>query len=262
VRKVEPEGTAWAVRSGSGTVRADRVLVATGKSDLAGRRRSGGLHDGLVGLKRYAVLRPEAAAALAGSVELVLFPGGYCGIQPVEDGSANVCLVIEARALKSCGTDGAFHAVRRGSTRGAELLEGALWTSERPAAVGWLPYGFVQTRTDGLFRLGDQAAVIPSFCGEGMGLALSSARLAAEAVLADETAAAYQRRFARVAGARVRGAALLSRALCAGPLQPVAAATARAAPALMRGIAALTRTPPAAGSHPPHEPVLPGQGVR
>ena len=44
----------------------------------------------------------------------------------------------------------------------------------------------------GLFRIGDQAAVIPSFTGEGIALALHSGLAAAAAILAGEDAAAFQ----------------------------------------------------------------------
>ena len=51
----------------------------------------------------------------------------------------------------------------------------------------------------GLFRLGDQAAVIPSLAGEGLGIALASGTAAADAYLAEgpEGAPGYQRAFAR-----------------------------------------------------------------
>ena len=60
------------------------------------------------------------------------------------------------------------------------------WMS--PASVAGLPYGYVCRATDcaeGLYRVGDQLAVIPSFTGEGIAIALPTARLAAEAINAD-----------------------------------------------------------------------------
>ena len=57
--------------------------------------------------------RPEAASAarrrpgraLAGHVELVLFAGGYAGLQPVEDGIANLCLVVDRGRFAALGRD-------------------------------------------------------------------------------------------------------------------------------------------------------------
>jgi flavin-dependent dehydrogenase len=163
----------------------------------------------------------------------------------MEDGRANVCLVVERAFLKArrgC-PDAAFEAVRRGAERAGDLLAGARFDSARPLAVGRLPYGFVRTRSDGAFHLGDQAAVIPSFCGEGMAIALASARLAADAILAGEEADIFQRRFARRVAARVKAAALLSRLICRGPVQPLLAATAPVAPPILARLATLTRIP-------------------
>jgi flavin-dependent dehydrogenase len=64
----------------------------------------------------------------------------------------------------------------------------------RPLAISRVPYGHLAgPTTDGLWRLGDQAAVIPSFCGDGMAIALESGRLAATMLAQGASAADYQR---------------------------------------------------------------------
>ncbi|MEM6762356.1 MAG: FAD-dependent oxidoreductase, partial [Pseudomonadota bacterium] len=189
------------VRSGDGYLvdagsqhSASHLFVASGKSEVRNMRRGPGLHDNMVGLKRYARLPPGRTPDP--TIDIVLFPGGYCGIQPVEGQRLNVCLAVAARALKEVGGPGlVFELVRRASQEAATLLTDTTWDGPS-LAVGRVPYGFIRTRTDGPFFLGDQAAVIPSFCGEGMGLALRSGVMAAEAHLAGKSAAAYQREFA------------------------------------------------------------------
>ncbi|MGE3743468.1 MAG: electron transfer flavoprotein, partial [Geminicoccaceae bacterium] len=47
-----------------------------------------------------------------------------------------------------------------------------------------------------VYRVGDQAAVIPSFTGDGMAIALLSARFAAAALLTGEEAPEHHRRLA------------------------------------------------------------------
>jgi hypothetical protein len=62
-------------------------------------------------------------------------------------------------------------------------------------AVANVPYGWRATAAPpGLFRLGDQAGVIPSLAGEGMGIALASAQAAVAAWAAG--ASGYQPGFA------------------------------------------------------------------
>jgi flavin-dependent dehydrogenase len=49
-------------------------------------------------------------------------------------------------------------------------------------AIASIPYGYVQNRSIGLWCIGDQAAVIPSFSGDGIAIALHSARWAPNAI--------------------------------------------------------------------------------
>ncbi|MBB4659884.1 NAD(P)/FAD-dependent oxidoreductase [Parvularcula dongshanensis] len=226
-------------------LRPEHLVLATGKHDLRGHRRPAGIHSDLVGLKAYFRLVPRLAADLAGHVDVVFFPGGYLGLQPVESGEANACLVVSKAELARLGGDpwAVFRHVKAHAPHAARLLEGATPTLGKPLAVSAIPYGYVRMRSEGAFHVGDQAAVIPSFCGEGMGIALRSGRLAAEAILAGEHATAFQARFGRLVYARVKGAALLSRALSSVPLQRTAVGAASLAPHLLTALAAATRTP-------------------
>ena len=82
-----------------------------------------------------------------------------------------------------------------------------LWP--RPASIARVPYGYFcadHAAADGLYRVGDQAAVIPSFTGEGVAIALRSARLAAAAVLAGDGRSAMRPRFEVSFWARCAGA--------------------------------------------------------
>ncbi|WP_420391832.1 NAD(P)/FAD-dependent oxidoreductase [Acuticoccus sp.] len=245
VRRVARCGAAWRVNASCGRAwQARRVVVASGKSDVPGRPRGAGLHGSLVGLKLYAEPSPSARALLGEAVHLALFPGGYCGLQPVEDGRMNVCLVVEGSRLRALGRpEHVFQAVRRACPHADALLSGARIDDGRPLAVARLPYGAVRRATDGPIYVGDQAAVIPSFCGEGMAIALVSARVAAGALLAGTSSAEVQRRLASRFGPRVRAAGLTSRLAVAPPAQRLAATLARAAPALLRAVAAATRSP-------------------
>ena len=238
-RGVERDGAGWRVRLSDGDLRAGTLVAATGKHDLRGGRRPDGLHGDLVGLKRY-VAAPNGSTT---SVDLAFFPGGYAGLQPVEDGRTNVCLVVSRSKLQDLGgPDAVFDHLCAACPHADGLLHGSTPADGPPLAIGRVPYGYVRARSDGAYHVGDQAAVIPSFCGEGMGLALRSGRMAGAAILTGEAPDAYQRRFARLAAPRVRGAALLSRVLCQGAVQPAAAALART-PGLVATLAALTRTP-------------------
>jgi flavin-dependent dehydrogenase len=77
-----------------------------------------------------------------------------------------------------------------------------------------VPYGHVHREhagSDGLYRAGDQFAVIPSFTGEGVALALRTARLAALRILAGAPAAAYHHAAGRDVRRAMRTAGVLAR---------------------------------------------------
>jgi flavin-dependent dehydrogenase len=72
-------------------------------------------------------------------------------------------------------------------------LAGAEQLLARPIAITHIPYGYIRpTSEDGLYCIGDQAAVIPSFTGDGISIALHTARCAAAAYLAAEPAPLFQ----------------------------------------------------------------------
>jgi flavin-dependent dehydrogenase len=174
----------------------------------------------------------------------MLFSGGYAGLEPIEDGKANLCLVVRRARLAALGPWAALlSAARAGCALLDRRLEGAepLW--DKPMAMAAIPYGHLARAGGGPWRLGDQAAVIPSFAGDGMAIALHSAELAAQVYLGGGTAATYARRLARDLGARVIGATWLSQALVRAPGQAAVMAAAGLEPRLMAAAARLTRVP-------------------
>jgi flavin-dependent dehydrogenase len=246
VQSLEGAGTAWRARLSSGAeIPGAAAFLATGKHDLRGWPRSDGLQRDLIGFKMHLTLTPDQAALLAGHVELVLFRGGYAGLEPVEDGRANLCLLVRRSRYAALGQswEALMAAIRTDDEMLAERLDGARPAWDKPLAVFSIPYGHVRRNGDGLWRLGDQAAVIPSFSGDGMSIALHSARLAATYYMRGETARAYQSRMARDVGTAVRAATLLSQLSVHGPGMALIGWGASRLPKIMSSVAAMTRVP-------------------
>ncbi|HLY58791.1 MAG TPA: FAD-dependent oxidoreductase [Stellaceae bacterium] len=235
----------WQARLDSGEIMTARtVVLATGKHDLRGFRRPAGLHRDLVGFRQHFTLSTSQAAALGGSVELALFSGGYAGLQPAGEGRANLCLVVRGGVLLRLGSWPALlEAIAAEVGLLAKRLDGAVACGARPSAVASIPYGAVRWRAGGLWRVGDQAAVMPSFAGEGMALALRSAELAAAMLCRGMTPEAFQRRLAMAAAPRVVGASVLSHLLVAPAGQRIAMVLGRLCPPLLSGTARATRLP-------------------
>ncbi len=230
------------LRKGDSILARD-VFLATGKHDLHNLPRPAGAHSGLIGMKMYFRLQPQQATELAGAVELLLFPGGYAGLQTVEGGRANLCPLVDAATLRGIGSTwpALLAHMSAHSPHLARRLQGAVPLLEAPLAISPIPYGHVQSETaPGLWRLGDQAAVIPSFSGDGMSIALHSAAIAAEQYLQGGRSITFQQEFASAMQARLRLATALSRMLVR---VPSAVNILHVFPGLLPRVASMTRIP-------------------
>lgn len=244
VRAVEPGA---AVLADGSRVTAGAVFLATGKHDLRSHRRPAGIHPGLVGLKmRLDGGGDRRERRDGGAIDLLLFDGGYAGHQPVGAGQATVCLLVTADRWRRLGASWPrlMADLARTSPRWRDRLGAARPLWQRPLAVAGQPYGFQAAGGDAdgpLYRIGDQVAVVPSFCGEGIALALHSARLAADCFLAHGADTAPYYAAAAEAFGRVRPAAWASRALEQPAVQAAAVQAAALAPRLLTVLARSTR---------------------
>ncbi|MDD2878122.1 MAG: hypothetical protein PHT60_13010 [Acidiphilium sp.] len=232
---------------GNGTMQPDVLLLATGKHDVRGLRRQTTPPEDLVGFKMYFRLRPAARAALSAHIDLILFADGYAGLQMVEDGMANLSLLVDRATLRRVGGQWAAllaDLLARNAVL-AERLAGAVPLLDQPLSIFRVPYGFMHRPRVGdparMFRLGDQAGVIPSFTGDGMAIALHTARRAAEAVVAGQSAYEFHRQLrCDLRGQILRASALQWLVRCALAQRTIFGAAGRF-PGLLRLAARYTR---------------------
>ncbi len=247
VGSLQLSASGWAASLADGEVHcAPAAFLATGKHDLAGHRRPPGKQNELIAFKMYFRVTPEQQHALRGWVELIVFRGGYAGLQLAEGGEANLCLVVERRTFKSCRNHwpSLLERLLSASDHLAQRLDRAQPLLPKPLALSSIPYGLLVSRPQsGLWRLGDQAAVIPSFSGDGIAMALHSAHAAAEIYANGGTAAQLARRLHAELRSSVHLASAVSRLLVAAP---GLAQLARWWPPLLRLLAARTRIPTSA----------------
>jgi flavin-dependent dehydrogenase len=248
IRSIQYRGNRLTLDGGAlGRLGADTVFLASGKHNVRETARvDRGI--GLVGFKTYFALADTQLEALRGHVELVLFGGGYAGLQQVEANMAVLCVLLPAarlRAVGRCWTN-LLDDLADESPHLRERLTGARSLRDRPCTIAGLPYGYLhapgQSEPPGLFRLGDQAAVIASLTGDGVALALASGVLAARALLGGRDAGAYHRDLLARLARQMRVASMIHRLAVAPRTQPWVQGICRQWPGAMRLAASLTRT--------------------
>jgi hypothetical protein len=153
---------------------------------------------------------------------------------------ANLCLLL--REAPPGGLAALPARIAPAGSLLAERLRGAFPLWERPLAIARVPYGHLHGGAEetSVWRLGDQAAVTPSFTGDGMAIALHSGLLAARMLLGGADAPDYHRALREDAGAQLRRAMRLQVLLRLG--RP-AVALARMFPGLLTMGARHTRLP-------------------
>jgi menaquinone-9 beta-reductase len=235
---------AWQATLDDGTTReAPVVFLATGKHDIRGHMRPTDPQR-WVAFKMYFRLSPAQTSKLAGASELMLYPGGYGGIQPVEGGIANLCAVVQQRYLARVGYRwlGFLAKMRLDCPHLAMRLAGAEPLLAKPMAITHIPYGYVRRTTEnGLYCIGDQAAVIPSFTGDGISIALHTARCAVAAYLAEEPASIFQAKLRSALLPQMRLARFTANGLNNLPARAVLPLCLKVWPGVMRVTARLTR---------------------
>lgn len=232
-------------------IEAWHLVLASGKHDVRGARRvSRGTVDHLVGFKSYFELAGPQRAALADQIEVMLFDGGYAGLQLVEGGRANLCLLVTHDRFARAGSwPRLLEMLCNDCGHLGDRLTGAQETLDRPLTIAGVPYGFRYRPQPGdlphLYRVGDQLAVIPSFSGDGMAIAVHSGRAAAQAILAGEDARAHHARQRAAFAQQIRIAGALYHLGEPAWLQPAIVEAVRRWPGLAARLAAWTRVPAA-----------------
>jgi menaquinone-9 beta-reductase len=200
IREIGEDG----VRLADGTVmQADSIFLGVGKHDVRGivRTRDTQGEEQTLGLRVKLAAHPALTALVADSIELHLFDGGYVGLLLNECGEANLCLAVRKSRLSAAAGDPLtlLHTIARETPALADRLA-FIGTDAAIDAIAAVPYGWQSRDTSpGMFKLGDQAAVIPSLAGEGNGIALASGIIAAQAWLKGGASSAqtYQSDFAK-----------------------------------------------------------------
>jgi flavin-dependent dehydrogenase len=256
VEQLNNQDNLWSAQlRGGESVCAHSVFLANGKHDLRGWERAHTGQGDLVAFKLHWQLDPAQTENLRYFIELFLFPSGYGGLSLVERNIANLCLVVRQVELRRIGGwQKLLASVLDENRHLKQRLEGAKAFWDRPLAISSIPYGHLAGQPSGLWCVGDQAAVIPSFTGDGMSIALHSAALATEMYLNGDSAEQYNHRLHAQLSRGMGLATCLSRSMVTKAGRNLVLFGLTAFPNAMRWIAASTRIPKEAMLAPPFFP--------
>jgi flavin-dependent dehydrogenase len=245
VDRLEASDGGWSVRlRGGEAIQAATIFLATGKHDVNAWERSGATQADLVGFKMHWRLAPAQSEILRGTMELFLFRSGYGGLAMVEDGTANLCLVVRRKTLRLLGGwEELLQSMQNELPALHERLTSAAPCWQKPLAISPIPYGHLGGPANGIWRVGDQAAVIPSFTGDGMSIALHTGVLAAEMYLDGRSPGDYLLRVTDQLRTGMRFASGLSRAMVTPLARTIAPVLLSLIPGTMSRIALSTRIP-------------------
>lgn len=168
----------FSVQTDSGAFTARLVLAAWGKRDALDRKLDRPFlreRSPFVAFKAH-----FEGVDLEEGIELHAFPGGYCGLSPVEGGRVNACWIARQTVLQADG--GRPEAMIAGAFRQNPALAERFDRLQRVTAfcaVSQVLFARKEAFAGAVCLLGDAAGTIAPLCGDGMAMALRSAELAA-----------------------------------------------------------------------------------
>ena len=117
-------------------------------------------------------------------VALHNFKGGYCGVSKVENNAINVCYITEYRSFKKHKniTDFQEQVVFKNKHL-RKIFKETSPVFEKPLTISQVSFQTKNPVEDHIIMCGDTAGMIHPLCGNGMGMAISSAQLASIRIL-------------------------------------------------------------------------------
>ncbi len=117
-------------------------------------------------------------------VALHNFKGGYCGVSKVENNAINVCYITEYRSFKKHKniTDFQEQVVFKNKHL-RKIFKESSPVFEKPLTISQVSFQTKNPVEDHIIMCGDTAGMIHPLCGNGMGMAISSAKLASTRIL-------------------------------------------------------------------------------
>ncbi len=117
-------------------------------------------------------------------VSLHNFRGGYCGISQVENNVVNVCYLTHLDAFKSSGDLENFQqTILSQNPRLNDFFKQAIPVFEKPLSISQISFVQKDLIKNHILMCGDSAGLIHPLCGNGMAMAVHSAKILSELII-------------------------------------------------------------------------------
>ena len=117
-------------------------------------------------------------------VALHNFKGGYCGVSKVENDSINLCYIADYKNFKKYKNVEEFQEqVIFKNSYLKEVFKESKPVFEKPLTISQISFETKKPVENHIIMCGDTAGMIHPLCGNGMGMAISSAQIASEQIL-------------------------------------------------------------------------------
>lgn len=119
-----------------------------------------------------------------GLVALHNFHGGYCGVSKVENDIINICYLVSYDTFKQYkNIDAHREKVLYQNKHLKQIFENSTPLFERPLTISQISFAEKEKVDQHILMTGDTAGLIHPLCGNGMAMAIHSAKIASEQLL-------------------------------------------------------------------------------
>lgn len=109
------------------------------------------------------------------------FKGGYCGVSKVENNLLNICYLTNFKSFKNYKNIEEFQKkIVIQNPHLKNILENSKTVFEKPLTISQICFEKKKNVEDHILMMGDTAGLIHPLCGNGMAMAIHSAKLASE----------------------------------------------------------------------------------
>jgi len=117
-------------------------------------------------------------------VALYNFQGGYCGVSKVENDVMNICYLADFETFKKYKNIEDYQkSVLYKNKKLKAIFENSTSLFEKPLTISQISFDRKEPVENHILMIGDTAGLIHPMCGNGMAMAIHSAKIASELVL-------------------------------------------------------------------------------